>query len=181
MRTIESNSTDATRGQSLRARVEARQHELQAAVARLPADDSTRRDLEAALTQIKGLLTGDLDAIPNVVAVELNTWLEASKHLDEHHRDKYLPKLDAQLAAWRLELDKLVAQAAAAGAQAKADAQRTHAALVTKLDAARAKLEAAKAAGAGPWEVVKQDLDRVWRDAEVAFKNLVTPERRTSC
>jgi mannose-6-phosphate isomerase-like protein (cupin superfamily) len=35
---------------------------------------------------VQGLLTGDLDNFPRVVAAELNTWLEASKHLDEYHR-----------------------------------------------------------------------------------------------
>jgi hypothetical protein len=86
------NTTDATVGQSLRARVEARKAEIEAAIAtpttdaRTPTTDArTRGDLEKALGQLTGLLTGDLDHIPRVVAAELSRWLEANKHLDEHH------------------------------------------------------------------------------------------------
>jgi mannose-6-phosphate isomerase-like protein (cupin superfamily) len=78
------NTTDASRGQRLRMRVETRKHELETAVARLAADDASRANLENVLSQVEGLLTGDLDNFPHVVATELNTWLEASKHLDEH-------------------------------------------------------------------------------------------------
>jgi hypothetical protein len=34
------------------------------------------------------LLTGDLDQIPRVVAVELSAWLEANKHINEWHPGK---------------------------------------------------------------------------------------------
>lgn len=81
----ESNTTDATVGQGLRARVAARKAELEAARASATIDERTRSDLQSALDQIEGLLTGDLDRIPRVVAVELSRWLEANKHLDEHH------------------------------------------------------------------------------------------------
>ena len=81
----EPNTTDATVGQSLRARVAARKAELEAACASAATDERTRSNLQSALDQIEGLLTGDLDRIPKVVAVELSRWLEANKHLDEHH------------------------------------------------------------------------------------------------
>jgi len=80
-----SNTTDATIGQSLRTRVEARKAEIEAAITNSTLDARTRQDLESALGEVQGLLTGDLDRIPRVVAAELNTWLEANKHLDEHH------------------------------------------------------------------------------------------------
>jgi hypothetical protein len=80
-----SNSTDATIGQSLRTRVETRKAELEAAITNDALDTRTRLDLELALSEVQGLLTGDLDHIPKVVAAELSTWLEAAKHLDEHH------------------------------------------------------------------------------------------------
>jgi hypothetical protein len=79
------NTTDATTGQSLRSRVETRKAELEAAITNPTLDERTLRDLETALGEVQGLLTGDLDRIPKVVASELNTWLEANKHLDEHH------------------------------------------------------------------------------------------------
>jgi hypothetical protein len=50
--------------------------------------DATRgcNDIEHALNAVSGLLTGDLDHIPRVVAAELHTWLESAKHVDEWHR-----------------------------------------------------------------------------------------------
>jgi hypothetical protein len=81
----EPNTTDATRGQGLRARVEARKQELEVALAKLGRDERGRADLEHALNEVSGLLTGDLDQIPRVVAAELSTWLEANKHVDEWH------------------------------------------------------------------------------------------------
>lgn len=81
----ETNTTDATRGQSLRARVEARKQELEVALAKLGPDERGRTDIERALNEVSGLLTGNLDQIPRVVAAELSTWLEANKHVNEWH------------------------------------------------------------------------------------------------
>ncbi|MEO8703762.1 MAG: hypothetical protein ABI867_27175 [Kofleriaceae bacterium] len=77
------NTTDATRGQPLGARVETRKKELEAALATLALNDRDRPTIQLALDEITGLLTGNLDQIPRVVAVELNTWLEANKHVHE--------------------------------------------------------------------------------------------------
>ncbi|MBS1124716.1 MAG: hypothetical protein H6Q90_6944 [Deltaproteobacteria bacterium] len=81
----ETNTTEAMRGQSLRARVEARKQELEAALAMLGPNDRARPDIENALNEVGGLLTGDLDHIPRVVAAELSNWLEANKHVYEWH------------------------------------------------------------------------------------------------
>ena len=82
------NTTDATRGSGLRLRVEARKQELELALARLGPDDRARPDIEHALNEVSGLLTGNLDQIPQVVAVELNKWLELNKHVNEWHSAK---------------------------------------------------------------------------------------------
>jgi hypothetical protein len=79
------NTTDATRGQSLRARVEARKQELESALVALGPDDRARHDIEQALGEVSSLLTGDLDRIPRIVAEQLNSWLEANKHVNEWH------------------------------------------------------------------------------------------------
>jgi hypothetical protein len=55
----QSNTTDTTVGQSLRARVEARKAEIEAAIATPTTNARTRGDLEKALGQLTGLLTGD--------------------------------------------------------------------------------------------------------------------------
>jgi hypothetical protein len=82
------NTTDATRGSSLRVRVESRKQELEQALTKLGPDDRARVDIEQALNEITGLLTGDLDQIPRVVAAGLSTWLEANKHVNEWHPGK---------------------------------------------------------------------------------------------
>ena len=95
------NTTDTARGSSLRVRVEGRKQELELALAKLGADDRARADIEQALNEVTGLLTGNLDQIPRVVAVELSTWLESNKHVDEWHpaRKRHLKKEHASTKA----------------------------------------------------------------------------------
>jgi hypothetical protein len=92
------NTTDATRGSSLRVRVQARRQELEQALSKVGRDDRARVDIEQALSEVTGLLTGDLDRIPRVVAAELSTWLEANKHINEWHPRK---EGAAPEAAWQ--------------------------------------------------------------------------------
>jgi len=82
---LDPNTTDATMGQTLRLRIEQRKAEMLAVIAAPATDAKTRADLQSALGQVEPLLTGNLDRIPKVVATELSTWLEANKHLAEHH------------------------------------------------------------------------------------------------
>lgn len=82
---MDQNSTDATIGQSLKVRVELRKAELERLLASPATNERVRGELTVALGEVIGLLTGDLDRIPKVVGIELNAWLEANKHVDEHH------------------------------------------------------------------------------------------------
>lgn len=68
---------------SLRALCETRQSELKEALGRLASDGAvqTRQDIEAALDALDGLLTGNLDQIPPVVAAQLSKWITSSKYL----------------------------------------------------------------------------------------------------
>ena len=78
------NSTDATRGQPLAARVLARKDELEDALANLgPYDVLMRQAIETALTTVYSLMTGDIAHPCDVVARDLNRWLERNKHLAE--------------------------------------------------------------------------------------------------
>jgi hypothetical protein len=79
------NTTDATRGSSLRVRVEKRKQELELALAKLGPKDRARGDIEQALNEVTSLLTGNLDQIPRAVAAMLSTWLESNKHVHEWH------------------------------------------------------------------------------------------------
>src|SRR5436305_7805505 len=76
------NSTDATRGQPLWARVLARKDELEDALAELgPHDGVERMAIETALATVYALMTGDLAHPSDVVARGLSSWLERNKHL----------------------------------------------------------------------------------------------------
>jgi hypothetical protein len=76
------NTTDATRGQPLWARVLARKDELEDALAELgPHDAIERLAIETALATVYALMTGDLAHPSDVVARGLNSWLERNKHL----------------------------------------------------------------------------------------------------
>ena len=75
-------STDETRGQPLAERVEARVAELEQAMSGLdPSDTRGRADIEQALSTAQSLTTGDLSHPSEVVASQLNDWLERNKHL----------------------------------------------------------------------------------------------------
>jgi hypothetical protein len=76
------NTTDATRGQPLAARVLARKIELEDALADVAPYDVMRRHLiESALAGIYALMTGDLAHPSRVVAHAMNAWLERNKHI----------------------------------------------------------------------------------------------------
>jgi replication fork clamp-binding protein CrfC len=76
------NSTDATRGQPLAARVLARKNELEDALADLgPHDTPMRQAIETALATVYSLMTGDLAHPSEVVGRDLSRWLERNKHL----------------------------------------------------------------------------------------------------
>jgi hypothetical protein len=77
------NSTDATRGEPLGLRAQKRRGELEAALAKLPAESAARSDIELVVTSISSLLTGDLDHLADTTASTLSHVLENSKHLVE--------------------------------------------------------------------------------------------------
>lgn len=76
------NTTDATRGQPLAARVLARKAELEDALADCGRHEVHQRAaLETALAAVYALITGDLAHPPAVIARALSNWLERNKHL----------------------------------------------------------------------------------------------------
>ena len=97
------NSVDATRGQPLAMRVLARKDELEDALAELgPHGTIERQAIETALATVYLLMTGDIAHPSDVVAQNLNRWLERNKHLgQEITRRKQaarLARLDARAA-----------------------------------------------------------------------------------
>ncbi|KAB2903718.1 MAG: coiled coil domain-containing protein [Kofleriaceae bacterium] len=84
-----------------------------------------------------------------------------------------LSKMEAQLKVWSTKLNEAVARAGDAGHQAKLDSRKQIDELKVKLDAARAKLDEAKAAGGEKWESLKGGVESTWHEIEVAFKKLL--------
>lgn len=95
------NTTDATRGQPLWARVLARKDELEDALAELGRHDAVERQaIETALATVYLLMTGDLAHPSGVVARDLNRWLERNKHLAQDiTRRQQAARLRAQAQA----------------------------------------------------------------------------------
>jgi hypothetical protein len=78
------NSVDATRGRPLAFRILARKNELEDALAELGRRDvQERQAIETALATVYLLMTGDLAHPSEVVARDLNRWLERNKHLGQ--------------------------------------------------------------------------------------------------
>jgi hypothetical protein len=76
------NTTDSTRGQPLALRILARKDELEDALAELGSHHTlVRQAIETALATVYSLMTGDLAHPSDVVARNLNAWLERNKHL----------------------------------------------------------------------------------------------------
>jgi len=81
------SSTDATRGQRLADRVLARKSELEDALADCGSRDMLLRTaISTALTTVYALMTGDLAHPSDVVARDLDRWLERNKHLAQDPR-----------------------------------------------------------------------------------------------
>jgi hypothetical protein len=98
---------------------------------------------------------------------------------DLHHREPPMEsiqanigKLETQLEQWGTKLDELVVRAEAAGAEAKDDSLKRLAELKTKHQAAQARLDEFKVAGAEKWETFKGGIENAWHEIETAFKKL---------
>lgn len=78
------NSTEATLGQPMVERVQARQQELSTLLADVPeTNERLRAEITLALDGASQLLSGDLENVPAVVLADMNNWLERAKHVDE--------------------------------------------------------------------------------------------------
>jgi hypothetical protein len=76
------NTTDATRGEPLVLRAQKRKAELEAALDEIPEGERRARDdIGQAIASVDSLLTGDLEHLSDIVARDLNGWLERTKHL----------------------------------------------------------------------------------------------------
>jgi hypothetical protein len=77
------NSSDASTGQTMVARVLARKAELEQLLASAGENTRTQNDISTALNTVNAMLSGDLENVPHVVVADMNRWLENNKHLAE--------------------------------------------------------------------------------------------------
>ena len=86
--------------------------------------------------------------------------------------EAHVGKMEAELKSWGAKLDALVAQADAAGTEAKIDYRRRLEDATASYKVAQSKLHQLQAAGSGKWEAFKTDIESAWSDLEAAFKKL---------
>lgn len=80
--------------------------------------------------------------------------------------------MEAQLKQWGARLDGLIAKAAGAGADVKADYRKRVDDLKAKCQGAQARLDEARAAGSGKWKTLKTGVQSALKDIEAAFRGL---------
>lgn len=85
-------------------------------------------------------------------------------------KEAYQQKLQAQLAGWRADIDKLKAKADEAGADAKIKLNRQAEDLQSKLDAAESKLDELGDASEDAWEAMKSGVENSFHEAGEGFK-----------
>ena len=89
-------------------------------------------------------------------------------------KEAYQQKLEAQLAEWNVEIDKLKAKADKAEAEAQIEYYKQIEDMRVKQEAAREKLTELKEAGEDAWEDLKTGLDSAWNSLGDAVKSATT-------
>jgi len=88
------------------------------------------------------------------------------------NNEGHVGKREAQLKRWGAKLDRLVAKAEKAGADAKVEERKCIDDLKAKVQTAHSKLAELKAAGGEKWGVLKTGVESAWSELEAAFKKL---------
>ncbi len=84
----------------------------------------------------------------------------------------HVAKMETRLEQYGARLDRLVAKAKEAGAEAKTDYRKRIQDLKAKYRAAQSRLDELRAAGSGKWDTVKAGVESAWAELEAAFKRL---------
>jgi hypothetical protein len=91
---------------------------------------------------------------------------------DGSARERFMEKVQAQLDEWSLRVDRLAAEAERLTGGAKREAQERLRHLSGKLDSAREKLRASKAARDEKWDEARAALERHWEELKSVFGGL---------
>jgi len=85
-------------------------------------------------------------------------------------KEAYQQKLQAQLAEWKAETDKLQARADQANADLQIDLNRRVRELQAKQELAKTRLDELRAAGEASWDKLKSGVDKAFHDVGEGIK-----------
>jgi histidinol dehydrogenase len=80
--------------------------------------------------------------------------------------------MERRLEQFGARLDRLVAKAKEAGAEARTDYRKRIDDLKAKYRVSQSKLDDLRAAGSERWDTVKAGVESAWAELEAAFKKL---------
>jgi histidinol dehydrogenase len=80
--------------------------------------------------------------------------------------------MERRLEQFGAKLDRLVAKAKEAGAEARTDYRKRIDDLKAKYRVSQSKLDDLRAAGSERWDTVKAGVESAWAELEAAFKKL---------
>jgi histidinol dehydrogenase len=80
--------------------------------------------------------------------------------------------METRLEQYGAKLDRLVAKAKEAGAEARTDYRKRIDDLKAKYRVSQSKLDDLRAAGSERWDTVKAGVESAWAELEAAFKKL---------
>jgi len=85
-------------------------------------------------------------------------------------KEAYQQKIEARIAEWNAEMDKLRAQAKGLAAEGRIEAESRLQDLTIKKEAAEAKLAELRNAGGDAWQELKSGIDRAVRELDESVK-----------
>lgn len=87
-----------------------------------------------------------------------------------NEKEAYQRKIEARIAEWNAEMDKLRAQARRLAAEGRIEAESRLQELTIKKKAAEAKLSELRNAGGDAWQELKSGIDRAVRELDESVK-----------
>jgi hypothetical protein len=87
-----------------------------------------------------------------------------------NEKEAYQQKIEARIAEWNAEMDKLRAQAKKLAAEGRIEAESRLQDLTIKKEAAEAKLAELRNAGGDAWQELKSGIDRAVRELDESVK-----------
>lgn len=88
------------------------------------------------------------------------------------NREAFTQKLNAKLEEYKAEFDKLKAQTKGAYAQGQIEGSEEGKTIKAKIEKAKLRLKEFEDSKEEKWEVLKDDMERIWDDLRNSLKKL---------